>query len=254
VTADRGDARTRDLAGRGHPGEICARDFAEHGAHVVLVDSDEAALDALCAEIRAAGGQATGIVADAADPDDLVRAAEECRRARGGADVLLTCHSDLELASIEHSSVESWRRVVDFDLLGAVFAAKAFLPLLKEAQDAAIVHVGSIDGTLGNPQVPSYSAAKGGLVPLTHVMADEFAGHGIRVNCVARAMIVDRGAPLHPMFDRLVEHTPLGRPAYKDEVGAVVRFLASPESSYVSGAVLPVDGGRTGVTPGTSPR
>lgn len=143
---------------------------------------------------------------------------------------------------------------MSFNVLGPVFAARAFLPLLKRSPAPAIVHCGSIDGTLGNPQVPSYSAAKGAIVSLTHVMADEFAQYGIRVNCVARAMTVDPDRTVHPMYERLVEETPLGRPSFMEEVVAAIEFLASPAASYITGVVLPVDGGRTAITPGTRPR
>jgi NAD(P)-dependent dehydrogenase (short-subunit alcohol dehydrogenase family) len=252
ISLDRGSRRTCDRAQYDlHMGVICARDFARHGAHVVILDSDQDALDALAATIRGDGGAVTAIRADPGDFSQLEQAAAQCARERGAVHVLLTCHSDIELESIEDSSVESWSRVINFDLLGPVFACKAFLPLLKLASGAAIVHFGSIDGTLGNPQVPAYSAAKGGLVPLTHVMADEFARYGIRVNCLARAMTKEKDAPINPMHVAFLEHTPLKRPAYPEEVAAAARFLASSGASYITGVVLPVDGGRACITPGT---
>jgi NAD(P)-dependent dehydrogenase (short-subunit alcohol dehydrogenase family) len=79
-------------------------------------------------------------------------------------------------------------------------------------------------------------------------MADEFAPYGIRVNCVARAAVAEDGVALPA---RLLAETPLGRAAHPDEIAAVVSFLVSEEASYMTGAVVPVDGGRTGITPGT---
>ncbi len=237
-----------------HIGEACARDFARHGAHVIAIDNNRAALDALGVRVRAEGGSISLVEADPGDAASLKRAADASQAERNAVDVLVNCHSEMEKASVENSSIDSWVRVINIDLLGPLFASKAFLPLLKRATGAAIIHVGSIDGTLGNPQIPSYSAAKGGLVPLTHIMAEEFSRYGIRVNCVARAMFSERGVAVDPRFAPLIAQTPIARPAYPDEVAAVIRFLASAEASYVNGVVLPVDGGRSVITPGTRVR
>ncbi len=228
-------------------GQGCARDLARHGAHIIAIDNDQNALEALCAGIRDSGGDATALRSNPCDLDALTAAAAALK----SVDVLVTCPMDVEVASIEASSAASWRRVIENNLLGPVLAAKAFLPHLKSAENPAIVHLGSIDGILGNPQVPSYSASKGGIVALTHVMAEEFGPYGIRVNCVARAMAMEPGGQAHPMFQPLLAHTPLNRVGYFHEIAAAVRFFASTESSYISGTVLPVDGGRSAITPGT---
>lgn len=246
------DDRSRDFSRYGrHVGDACARDLASRGAHVVLVDSQHRSLHRLVEELRDSGGIVTPVVADLNDFDSLSAAAQDLASHALKPDALVCSHIDMERVSLEESSPQSWRRVMDFNVLGPVFAVKAFLPLLKQAQGAAIVHIGSIDGTLGNPQIPSYSAAKGAIVALTHVMAAELSCYDIRVNCVARALIAEPDEELsHSKFPN-IRQTPIGRAGTPGEVAAAVRFLISDEASYITGAVLPVDGGRSGVTPGT---
>ena len=233
----------------GHAGAHCALDFARRGARVLALDADRAALDALA---DAADGTALDAAqVDLLDPAALVAAAERWGSRTGRVDALIACHAEMEEASFEASSYESWQRIVSFDLLGPVYAAKAFLPWLKAAGSSAIVHLGSIDGILGNPNYPSYSAAKGGIVPLTHVMAQDLGRHGIRVNNAARAFFVGHGFLASEAHDEVFRLTPLGRPGYPEELAALVRFLASAEASYVTGATVPIDGGRSGITPAT---
>ena len=246
-----GIASTFSTAGIGrntHLGAVCARAFASKGADVVVIDGDVDALSALKDEIELAGGKIRCFEGDCADAAELKRIAVALRQP---VQTLVNCHSYPDVTSLEESSPQALEQVVRGDLLGPLFASKAFLPLLKLASGASVVHIGSIDGILGNPQVPAYSMAKGGLGPLTHVMADEFAKYGIRVNCVARAITGEKDAQPNPSYVPLIAQTPLGRAAFPEEVAEVVCFLASTAASYVNGVVLPVDGGRTGLTQGT---
>ncbi len=168
----------------------------------------------------------------------------------GPVDLLVNAHFALDTTVSEPGSFATFEAVLRTNVLGPLAASRAFTPNLAAGAPSAIVHVGSIDGTLGNPLVPAYSASKGALVPLTHVQASELAPLGIRVNCVARAGIVG-SAVGGPTEATVTAATALGRRAEPAELAEVIAFLASPAASYVTGAVLPVDGGRSGLTPGT---
>jgi NAD(P)-dependent dehydrogenase (short-subunit alcohol dehydrogenase family) len=224
-------SRTAVVVGTGNEiGAACAQRLDDEGAIVVRVEGD--------------------VVDDGA----LVGARTQCEQSGTAVDVLVNCHMALDWRSVEDSDVTAWMEVCKTNLVGPVVCSKAFLPLLRRSGRSAIVHLGSIDGLLGNPRVPSYSASKGGLVALTHVMAHEFAPYGIRVNCVARAAV--DGHPAAPPSDqlaRVLQATPLGRAARVEEIAAAVAFLASDDASYITGTVLRVDGGRAGLTPGTVP-
>ncbi|MET0147039.1 MAG: SDR family oxidoreductase [Ilumatobacteraceae bacterium] len=220
----------------------CVADLAARGADVLAVigPGDDPA--------DVAGARAVAHLADD-DLDAMQRLASSLADGWPPVRVLVNGHMGIEATSIEASTLSGWERVLRTNILGPIVATKAFLPALRRAGGGAIVHVGSVDGIQGNPAFPSYSASKGALIPLTHVMADELAPFAIRVNCVARAAIAEPGAG--PLPGRLLDETPLGRAADAAEVASVIGFLVSAESSYMTGSVVVVDGGRTGITPGT---
>lgn len=220
--------RTVVIAGVGNPiGRACAERLETEGARVERLD------ESTC---------------DIADPAAVQAAAGNV--VHGVVDVLVNCHIALDWMTIEGSDLGTWERSIRMNLLGPLICTQTFLPLLRRGRTPAIVHIGSIDGVLGNPAVPAYSAAKGGLIQLTHVMAHELAAFGIRVNCVARAAVA--GSPPSPaQLSTALRATPLGRPAEPEEIAAAVAFLASDDASYITGTVLTVDGGRSGLTPGT---
>ncbi|MGH6979322.1 MAG: SDR family NAD(P)-dependent oxidoreductase, partial [Brevundimonas sp.] len=182
-------------------------------------------------------------------------------------DALVTCYVDIEWSSIENADLEAFDRVLLFNLGGPVKATKACLPLLKRAAGGSIVHIGSVDGLFGAPGVPSYSASKGGLKPLTHVMAYEFAPYDIRVNTVATCQTIElsdsfietaarayKGFPGGAYMRQLNDATPLKRKGPLTDWAGAVAFLVSDDAAYVTGEVLIVDCGRTMLTPGTQNR
>jgi NAD(P)-dependent dehydrogenase (short-subunit alcohol dehydrogenase family) len=244
---------------------ICKR-LAAEGASIAVVDPDPHWVAFNCDAIEAAGGSSQGCVTDIADFDALNNLSQSWLRDGRKLDALVTCYLDIEWGSVEEADIAAFERVVLFNLVGPVKATKAFLPLLKRREDTSILHIGSVDGLFGAPRVPSYSTSKGGLVPLTHVMAYEFAKYGIRVNSIASCQTIEmpppdsegqssaigfRGFPGSSYLAQLNAATPLKRRGpLTDWAGAAV-FLVSEDAAYVTGTVLVVDCGRTIITPGT---
>jgi len=208
---------------------------------------------ACTARLEAEGADVLAVAPDAAG------VADACEDRWGGLDVLVYCAAAMDYWDEGQDSVADWEAVIRVNLIGPVTYTNALLPLLRRSDAGAIVYLGSIDGIFGNPRFPAYSISKGGLGPLTHVMAYNCAP--VRVNCVAAGAISQTGpGDLQPPWlgdlftetSPVLEQTPLGRYARPEDVASVVLFLASDDAAYVSGAVLPVDGGRTAFTPGTS--
>lgn len=245
-------------------GRAAAKRLALDGAEVLVMDPNAAWVEQTCDDIKAQGGRCEAVVIDIADFIALDAWARERLEQGGRLDALVTCYLDIDWSSIENADIEAFERVLVFNLAGPVKATKAFLPLLKRGESASIVHVGSVDGIFGAPAVPSYSAAKGGLAPLTHIMAYEFARYDIRVNTVASCQTIElpaaladsaarayRGLPGGAYLKQLNDATPLKRKGPLTDWAGAISFLVSSDASFVTGAVLVVDCGRTIITPGT---
>jgi NAD(P)-dependent dehydrogenase (short-subunit alcohol dehydrogenase family) len=233
--------------------------FAREGAAVACVEQHGEMGAQTVAMIHALGGAAKFVQADLTDPDSIAQMAQTCMQWRGSIHVLFNNASAAESARFEDVSLEMWQRQMALNLTAPFLCSQHLLPALKSAGQASIVHHGSIDGVLGNPTLIAYSAAKGGLQSLTHVMGHCLAPYGIRVNCINTGALRDstQGIPLtvmqqsRPMSAVQRAATPMARPAFVEEAAAAALFLASDESSYVNGSVITVDGGRSVVTPGT---
>ena len=234
-------------------GRGCVEWFAREGATVGVLDPRASEL---CAQLDADGAR---LVPKDVELNDWA-AISECARwwldEYHGLDVLVNAHTATDYTGVEDAVIESVENVVSVNLVGPLVCSQAFLPGLKVSGAGAIVNASSIHGFFGFPKMAAYSISKGGLITLTHVMAGEFAPYGIRVNCIARAGLMEAGGPGENAgvvdATKLFADTPLGRPATYDEFGSVAGFLASPRASYVTGATVAVDGGRTAVTRGTS--
>jgi NAD(P)-dependent dehydrogenase (short-subunit alcohol dehydrogenase family) len=236
--------------------------FARQGAAVACIDIDVQMGEETVAMIRSEGGDATFIETDLANPASITAMAKACTSWREAIHILFNNAAVAERAEFADISLEDWNQQVAVNLTAPFLCSQQLLPALKAANGATIIHHGSIDGVLGNPTLVAYSAAKGGLQPLTHVMGFWLARHNIRVNCINSGALREskQGIPVRlnrdnragaPMSDAQRNATPMARPGFIEEAADVALYLASDESSYVHGSVITLDGGRTGLTPGT---
>jgi 2-keto-3-deoxy-L-fuconate dehydrogenase len=200
--------------------------------------------------------------ADVTDQASVNSAVADVVEEFGGLDILINNAGIGAVGAVEDNSDDEWHRVLDTNVLGIVRMTRAALPRLRRSTAGAIVNVSSIAATAGLPQRACYSASKGAILSLTLAMAADLLEHRIRVNCVCPGTVdtpwVGRllAASADPAAERsaLEARQPMGRLGTAEEVAAVITFLASPSSSFVTGAALAVDGGMAGLRVSGRPR
>ena len=234
-------------AGRGI-GAALAAGLAGAGAHVALADVDEAAARARAGEITAAGGRAFGLhvdVADAAAVDRMVRVVVEHA---GGLDVLVNNAGIVGPVGALETGEEDWDRVMRVNARG-VFLCARLAAVAMRGRGGAIVNVASTSSARATrvTPLPAYDASKAAVANLTRALAVEWAPLGIRVNAIAPGPLATAMTiPLPPDQEaRKLAPIPMGRRGVPEEMVGAVVFLASPAAAYVTGQVLPIDGGLT---------
>ena len=231
-------------AGRGI-GACIAKILASHGAKVALIDVLDNELTILKDEIITSGETAERYICDVSNPETVKRTVDDIQKLWGKIDILVNNAGITRDNLIMRMSTEDWDLVLDVNLKGAFLFTKAVIrPMLKNKY-GKIVNISSVVGMFGNAAQANYSASKAGLIGLTKSTAKELGVKGIRCNAVAPGFIETEmtGNLPEKVVKSFLEATPLAIPGNPEDIAQVVMFLCSPESDYITGVVLPVDGG-----------
>jgi NAD(P)-dependent dehydrogenase (short-subunit alcohol dehydrogenase family) len=226
-------------------GRATAERFAREGAAVVAAIADESQWPNVAAF--------DGIVLDVRSEADWERAIRHAEERHGGLDILVNNAGIHRRGTAPETTREVWDEVMAVNLWGTFLGSRSALPAMRRRGGGVIVNLCSMNALVGAAGATAYSASKGGVLALTRAMAIEHVGEGIRVNCVCPgpvdtpimdALVV--GAPDPAAARAAVEgRVPMGRLGTPEEIAAAIAFLASGDASFMTGAAVPVDGGRT---------
>jgi NAD(P)-dependent dehydrogenase (short-subunit alcohol dehydrogenase family) len=229
--------------------------LAERGARIVAIDRRREDLEAAIKDLPASA-EALAVAADVSEEDEVADYVRATVDRFGTIDVFYNnAGIEGEVRPITQYGLETFRRVLDVNVVGVFLGMKHVLPAMLKQNKGSIINTASIAGLIGSPHIAVYSASKHAVIGLTKSAAWECTGTGVRVNCVCPGLIDSR--MLSAILDgrnpgnaptpneKIVERIPARRLGHASEVASIVAFLASDEASYVSGSAYTVDGGRT---------
>jgi len=242
-------------------GRGIADTLAALGAHVVLASRKQERVDAAAAEIRAAGGKASGIAVDVREQERVQDVMSRIAGEHGRLDVLVNNAAGNFYAPSESLSANAWKSVIEIDLYGTFFCSQAALPVMRSSGGGSIVNISMTLHYRGWPLMAHATAAKAGIDALTRTLALEWAKDRVRVNAIAPGPIptegvrkaftpppnaegiVDVFAMERAMESYAKKAIPMGRWGSPADIGGMVAFLCSPAASWITGAIMVVDGG-----------
>ena len=242
--------------GGGGIGEATGRLFAEEGAAVALVDSDKAAVEAAAAGIAraVAGARVSAMVADLGAEPEAQRVVDETLASFGSLHTLVNVAGVRLYTPLAAADAKGWEFILGVNVLATAYCCKSALPALRAAGHGTIVNVSSVYGVKGRAGMGQYDTTKAAVLGFTHALAVEEAPHGIRVNAVCPGGTITpyhirraaaQGVSETEMRTQRAGDNLLGRWAEPREVAFPILFLACDESSYITGATLMVDAGKS---------
>jgi meso-butanediol dehydrogenase / (S,S)-butanediol dehydrogenase / diacetyl reductase len=247
------EGRVALVTGAGHGiGRATALRLALEGARVAVVDLDGEKADETASLLAARGAEGAAWRADVSDPDAVATVVDAVAARWGRIDILHSNAGVLLPGTAVDARLEDWDRTFAVNVRAMFLLARAVIPLMREAGGGAIVNTASTAGLLGEAGIAAYCASKGAVVNLTRQLAVDFAGDGIRVNCVCPGWIdsgfnqpVLEGISDEELAEAIERSVPLRRQGAPEEIAATVAFLVSDDASYLTGQAIAVDGGFT---------
>jgi len=224
-------------------GAATVRRLHSEGASVLIADINDAMGEALAHELASGAIYRRVDVADWAQVEAMVNAA---RVAFGRLDILVNNAGIGSFATTPDISLEEWRRVIEIDLNGVFYGCRAAIPVMKAQGGGAVINTASASGLGGDYSFAAYNAAKGAVVNFTRAAAIDHAREGVRINAVCpgpvSTPIISAVFAMPGVKDAWDERVPMGRFAEPEEIASVIAFLASDDASFMTGAIVAVDG------------
>mgnify|MGYP001791429842 CR=1 FL=1 len=220
--------------------------LAGAGASVAInYQHSQEAAEMLAESLGSTGVKLSTVQGDVADPAQVKAMIEQAEAALGQISILVNNAGITRDTLTMRMSEEDFDAVIATSLRGAFLCSKAVARGMMKARGGSIINVSSVIARRGNPGQANYAAAKAGLIGFTKSLARELGPRGVRVNAVAPGYVITDMTSELPdeMKAKILENTPLGRLATPEEIASVIAFLASPAAGYITGAVIPIDGG-----------
>ncbi|HHW21093.1 3-oxoacyl-[acyl-carrier-protein] reductase [Thermodesulfovibrio thiophilus] len=227
-------------------GRTTAEEFAKRGVNIIIVDINGGNAETVAEEIKSRYGVETlGIKADISKSDDVKRLFDEAVKKFSKIEILVNNAGITRDNLLIRMKDEEWDAVLNINLKGAFLCSREAVKIMSKIKYGRIINLASVVAFMGNPGQVNYSASKAGLVALTRTVAKEYASRGITVNAVAPGFIQTAMTEQLPekVKEEMLRMIPLGRFGTTEDVANVIIFLALPESGYITGQVIHVNGG-----------
>ena len=226
---------------------IC-QEFAQQGAQIAIADINQAGAEQVCDEISQGGGNALAVETNVTDPASVGAAVGQVLNRYQTIDILINCVGWNQLKPVEEYTTEDWEVIRSLNLDGPWHMSQAVLPTLINNRSGKIVNIASGSGILAQPHMAAYGSAKHGLIGMTKTFAVDLARYQINVNCICPAtiatpLVMECTTEAYRSFQ--IERIPLGRLGHVSDIAKAALFLSSSDANWITGAILPVDGGLT---------